>query len=50
MSDPIVSRPDDDTTTVEPTEAAASTIEGRGPWQLAWRRLTRDKVAIGPWW
>ena len=27
-----------------PDEPAA--IEGRGPWQLAWRRLRRDKVAM----
>ncbi|KRF30299.1 ABC transporter permease [Nocardioides sp. Soil805] len=27
-----------------PEEPAA--IEGRGPWQLAWRRLRRDKVAM----
>ena len=24
----------------------AATIEGRGPWKLAWRRLRRDKVAM----
>lgn len=26
---------------------AAETIKGRSPWQLAWERLRRDKVAIG---
>lgn len=26
---------------------APATIEGRGPWLLAWRRLRRDRVAIG---
>lgn len=27
--------------------AAAPAIEGRGPWQLAWARLRRDRVAVG---
>jgi peptide/nickel transport system permease protein len=31
--------------TVEP--AAAETIEGRSPWQLAWVRLRHDRVAVG---
>jgi peptide/nickel transport system permease protein len=26
---------------------AAKAIEGRGPWQLAWVRLRRDRVAVG---
>ncbi|MCU1493373.1 MAG: transporter permease [Acidimicrobiaceae bacterium] len=26
---------------------ASEAIQGRGPWQLAWARLRRDKVAIG---
>jgi peptide/nickel transport system permease protein len=26
--------------------ATARTIEGRGPWELAWRRLRRDRVAV----
>ncbi|MDT7567149.1 MAG: peptide/nickel transport system permease protein [Pseudonocardiales bacterium] len=29
------------------TPAAPAAIHGRGPWQLAWARLRRDKVAIG---
>jgi peptide/nickel transport system permease protein len=29
------------------TPAAPTAIHGRGPWQLAWARLRRDKVAIG---
>jgi ABC-type dipeptide/oligopeptide/nickel transport system permease subunit len=27
--------------------AAVKAIEGRGPWQLAWVRLRRDRVAVG---
>lgn len=35
-------------TATEPVPATgAATIEGRSPWQLAWARLRRDKVAIG---
>jgi ABC-type dipeptide/oligopeptide/nickel transport system permease subunit len=30
-----------------PDIAAAQAIEGRGPWQLAWARLRRDRVAVG---
>ncbi|GAB3666467.1 ABC transporter permease [Nocardioides korecus] len=34
-------------TTPEPPEAAKpAAIKGRGPWELAWRRLRRDKVAM----
>jgi ABC-type dipeptide/oligopeptide/nickel transport system permease subunit len=29
-----------------PDVEAAAAIEGRGPWQLAWRRLRRDRVAM----
>lgn len=29
-----------------PTEPAAQRIEGRSPWQLAWQRLRKDKVAM----
>jgi peptide/nickel transport system permease protein len=35
-------------TATEPVPATdAASIEGRSPWQLAWARLRRDKVAIG---
>lgn len=35
-------------TATEPVPATgAATVEGRSPWQLAWARLRRDKVAIG---
>jgi peptide/nickel transport system permease protein len=27
-------------------DAPAGAVQGRGPWQLAWRRLRRDKVAM----
>jgi peptide/nickel transport system permease protein len=30
----------------EPGEGLAGAIEGRSPWQLAWARLRRDRVAI----
>jgi peptide/nickel transport system permease protein len=29
------------------TPAAPAAIHGRGPWQLAWARLRRDRVALG---
>jgi len=35
--------PDDDTTSHEPE---AEAIQGRTPWELAWRRLRKDKVAM----
>lgn len=31
----------------EPAEGPPGAIEGRSPWQLAWARLRRDRVAIG---
>ena len=36
------------TATVETTatEETTATVEARGPWQLAWQRLRRDKVAM----
>jgi peptide/nickel transport system permease protein len=35
-------------TATEPAPATdAASIEGRSPWQLAWARLRRDRVAIG---
>ena len=36
-------------TDLEPAEARAARprIEGRSPWQLAWERLRRDRVAMG---
>lgn len=32
--------------TAEPEPVAARKIEGRSPWQLAWQRLRRDRVAM----
>ena len=32
---------------VPPAEGEPRAIEGRSPWQLAWARLRRDRVAIG---
>lgn len=36
----------DPTYAAEPVPPSGETIQGRGPWQLAWRRLRRDKVAM----
>ena len=48
MSDPIMSAPA--MSDLATTGHAPRTIEGRGPWRLAWLRLKKDQVAIGPWW
>ena len=31
---------------IEPQAAGREPIQGRGPWELAWRRLRKDKVAM----
>jgi ABC-type dipeptide/oligopeptide/nickel transport system permease subunit len=39
--------PDSATQAAAPAVAEAGAIEGRSPWQIAWRRLRRDRVALG---
>lgn len=36
----------DEAEPIEELPESAEKIQGRGPWQLAWRRLRRDKVAM----
>jgi peptide/nickel transport system permease protein len=39
--------PDSATHAVAPVVAEAGAVAGRSPWQIAWRRLRRDRVALG---
>jgi peptide/nickel transport system permease protein len=39
--------PDSVTHDVAPVVAESGAVAGRSPWQIAWRRLRRDRVALG---
>jgi peptide/nickel transport system permease protein len=38
--------PDSVTHDVAPVVAESTAVAGRSPWQIAWRRLRRDRVAL----